>query len=104
MELEKQRLFGHCHFKNMQRRECSMSFLDVMKKRILIGDGAMGTILYSNGVDQCFEELNITHPDQVLSVHKAYIEAGAELIQTNTYGRSEERRVGKEYIPRWVTT
>ena len=86
MELEKNRLFGQSHLKNMQRRECSMSFLDVMKKRILIGDGAMGTILYSNGVDQCFEELNITHPDQVLSVHKAYIEAGAELIQTNTYG------------------
>jgi homocysteine S-methyltransferase len=63
-----------------------MSLLDAINERILIGDGAMGTILYANGVDQCFEELNLTHPDQVLSVHKAYIEAGADVIQTNTYG------------------
>lgn len=53
---------------------------------MLIGDGAMGTLLYSYGIDRCFEELNLTHPDQVLHVHKAYIEAGANVIQTNTYG------------------
>lgn len=46
----------------------------------------MGTILYANGVDRCFEELNMTHPEQVLNVHKAYIDAGANVIQTNTYG------------------
>src|SRR5690625_1110034 len=57
-----------------------------MKKWIVICDGEMRTILYSNGVDQCVEELNLTQPDQVLSVHQAYIEAGAEMIQTNTYG------------------
>lgn len=57
-----------------------------MKERILIGDGAMGTLLYSHGVDLCFEELNLTHPDQVLRIHQAYIEAGADIIQTNTYG------------------
>jgi len=57
-----------------------------MKERILIGDGAMGTLLYSHGVDLCFEELNLTHPDQVLHIHQAYIEAGADIIQTNTYG------------------
>lgn len=60
--------------------------LDTMKERILIGDGAMGTLLYSHGVDLCFEELNLTHPDQVLHIHQAYIEAGADIIQTNTYG------------------
>lgn len=63
-----------------------MDLLDAISKRILIGDGAMGTILYSHGVDQCFEELNLTHPEQVLHVHEAYIQAGADVIQTNTYG------------------
>lgn len=63
-----------------------MNLLESLQEKILIGDGAMGTILYANGVDRCFEELNLTHPEQVLNVHKAYIEAGANVIQTNTYG------------------
>src|SRR5690625_4854499 len=46
----------------------------------------MGTILYSHGVDQCFEQLNLTHPEQIKNVHEAYINAGSEVIQTNTYG------------------
>lgn len=62
------------------------SILDELKKRILIGDGAMGTLLYSYGIDRCFEELNISHADEVQHVHEAYIHAGADLIQTNTYG------------------
>ncbi len=57
-----------------------------LEKRILIADGAMGTILYSHGVDRSFEELNLTHPDQIQNVHEAYINAGADVIQTNTYG------------------
>ncbi len=64
----------------------SLNLLATMKERILIGDGAMGTLLYTNGVDRCFEELNLTHPEQVLHIHQAYIEAGADVIQTNTYG------------------
>lgn len=60
--------------------------LKTMKERILIGDGAMGSLLYSYGVDRCFEEHNITHPEQVLQIHEAYIAAGADVIQTNTYG------------------
>src|SRR5690625_275816 len=46
----------------------------------------MGTILYSHGVDRCFEELNLTHPEQIQTVHEAYIDASADVIQTNTYG------------------
>src|SRR5699024_128759 len=45
----------------------------------------MGTILYAHGVDSSFEALNLTHPDQIRNVHEAYIHAGAEVIQTNTY-------------------
>ncbi len=57
-----------------------------LQSELLIADGAMGTILYSHGVDRSFEELNITHPDQIKHVHEAYIHAGANVIQTNTYG------------------
>lgn len=63
-----------------------LSLLETLKDRVLIGDGAMGTLLYTTGVDRCFEELNLTQPEQVQHIHEAYIEAGADVIQTNTYG------------------
>ncbi|WP_070121281.1 bifunctional homocysteine S-methyltransferase/methylenetetrahydrofolate reductase [Bacillus marinisedimentorum] len=63
-----------------------MGFLKDLQDGILIGDGAMGTLLYTNGISTCFEELNVTKPDDVLNVHKAYVNAGANVIQTNTYG------------------
>ncbi|WP_019241812.1 MULTISPECIES: bifunctional homocysteine S-methyltransferase/methylenetetrahydrofolate reductase [Bacillus] len=63
-----------------------MNFRDEIQKRILIGEGAMGTLLYATGVDQCFEELNITNPGLIKSVHQAYVIAGSEIIQSNTYG------------------
>lgn len=66
-----------------------MSFLEDLKSKILIGDGAMGTMLYAHGVDRCFEELNISKPEDVLAVHQAYLKAGANLIQTNTYGAND---------------
>ena len=62
-----------------------MSFLEKLKSQILIADGAMGTLLYSYGKDSCFEELNISQPEQIQHIHKAYIGAGADVIQTNTY-------------------
>ena len=62
-----------------------MSFLGKLKNQILIGDGAMGTLLYSYGTDCCFEELNLSHPEQIQNIHKAYIGAGSDVIQTNTY-------------------
>lgn len=62
-----------------------MNFLDRLKNEILIGDGAMGTLLYSYGKDTCFESLNLSHPEQIEQVHQAYIHAGADIIQTNTY-------------------
>lgn len=62
------------------------NLLERLKEQILIGDGAMGSLLYSYGVDRCFEELNLTHSEEVLRIHQAYLEAGADVIQTNTYG------------------
>ncbi|OIJ14837.1 bifunctional homocysteine S-methyltransferase/methylenetetrahydrofolate reductase [Anaerobacillus alkalilacustris] len=66
-----------------------MGFLEEMKTRTLIGDGATGTFLYLKGLDRCFEELNISDPQKVRDVHNAYIEAGSEVIQTNTYAANK---------------
>lgn len=63
-----------------------MGLLQDLKERILIVDGAMGTLLYSYGIDRCFEELNVSKPEEIKRIHKAYVEAGADIIQTNTYG------------------
>ncbi|WP_243385762.1 bifunctional homocysteine S-methyltransferase/methylenetetrahydrofolate reductase [Bacillus kexueae] len=63
-----------------------MGLLEELESRILVGDGATGTLLYSYGVDRCFEEMNVSAPNEIERIHEAYIEAGAHLIQTNTYG------------------
>ncbi len=54
----------------------------------VLRDGAMGTLLHSRGVgfESCFDALNLTNPALVGEIHRAYIEAGAQIIQTNTYG------------------
>jgi methionine synthase / methylenetetrahydrofolate reductase(NADPH) len=54
----------------------------------LLSDGAMGTILNARGVDfdSCFDELNLTRPALVAEIHRSYIEAGSQMIQTNTFG------------------
>jgi methionine synthase I (cobalamin-dependent)/5,10-methylenetetrahydrofolate reductase len=66
----------------------NQSFLDALRERVLICDGAMGTQLYAKGVflNRAFEELNLTDADLVVGVHQAYLRAGAEIIETNTFG------------------
>jgi methionine synthase I (cobalamin-dependent)/5,10-methylenetetrahydrofolate reductase len=56
-------------------------------------DGAMGTQLYARGVpfERCFDELNLVHPDLVQEIHRAYIAAGAEVIETNTFAANRVR-------------
>src|SRR5690242_14480940 len=56
--------------------------------RIVLFDGAMGTMLYGKGVfiNQCFDELNLRAPDLVSEVHRAYVKAGAQVLETNTFG------------------
>ena len=63
-------------------------FLDRLQQGPIIGDGAMGTMLYSSGapLDSAFDVLNLSNPDLVASIHRAYIAAGAEIIETNSYG------------------
>jgi methionine synthase / methylenetetrahydrofolate reductase(NADPH) len=62
-------------------------FNECLKNSILIGDGAMGSMLYESvGTQRCFDEVNATEPEAVFRVHQAYIEAGAQIIETNTFG------------------
>ncbi|MBF0813665.1 bifunctional homocysteine S-methyltransferase/methylenetetrahydrofolate reductase [Staphylococcus saprophyticus] len=65
--------------------------LNKLKSNILVADGAIGTILYSEGLDTCPEAYNLNHPDKVERIHRTYIEAGADIIQTNTYGANFEK-------------
>src|SRR5262252_6025680 len=62
-------------------------FNERLKHSILIADGAMGSLLHEAvGPQRCFDELNATEPEAVFRVHQAYIEAGAHIIETNTFG------------------
>jgi methionine synthase I (cobalamin-dependent)/5,10-methylenetetrahydrofolate reductase len=62
-------------------------FNERLKDSILIADGAMGSMLHEVvGPQRCFDELNATEPEAVFRVHQAYIEAGAQIIETNTFG------------------
>jgi methionine synthase / methylenetetrahydrofolate reductase(NADPH) len=68
-------------------RDKFFALLDASPKPVL-ADGAMGTVLHAQGVgfDQCFDELNLTDPAFVAEVHRAYIEAGSQIIYSNTFG------------------
>lgn len=63
-------------------------FLEALLNRVLVCDGAMGTMLYAKGafVNRSFDELNLTQPDLVAEVHRDHVAAGAEVIETNTFG------------------
>jgi len=62
-------------------------FNERLKDSILIADGAMGSMLHDVvGTVRCFDELNVTEPEAVFRVHQAYIDAGAQIIETNTFG------------------
>ena len=64
------------------------AFDDLIRRQVLIGDGAMGTMLYQQGVflNRCFDELNLTDANLIKKVHSRYIEAGVDFIETNTFG------------------
>ena len=62
-------------------------FNERLKNSILIADGAMGSMLHDAiGTVRCFDELNATEPEAVFRVHQAYIETGAQIVETNTFG------------------
>jgi len=65
----------------------------VQEDRVRIFDGAMGTMLYSKGIyiNRSYDELNVSSPEVVLGVHREYVKAGAEILETNTYGASRPK-------------
>jgi homocysteine S-methyltransferase len=64
------------------------NFLDRLSKSPVLCDGAMGTLLYSKGIfiNRSYDELNVSQPDLIRSVHHEYLQSGAEIIETNTFG------------------
>ena len=66
----------------------SIPFVKRLEQGTILADGAMGTLLHGKGVaiDSCFDELNLSHPAIVFDIHRTYLEAGAEIVETNTFG------------------
>jgi methionine synthase / methylenetetrahydrofolate reductase(NADPH) len=68
-------------------------FADIFANRPVLADGAMGTVLYARGVfiNRCYDELNLSDPGMILSIHEEYLQAGAEILETNTFGANRFR-------------
>src|SRR5262252_9273735 len=68
-------------------------FADIFSSRPVLADGAIGTVLYARGVfiNRCYDELNLSDPNLILSIHEDYLQAGAEIIETNTFGANRFR-------------
>jgi methionine synthase I (cobalamin-dependent)/5,10-methylenetetrahydrofolate reductase len=66
---------------------------DIFLSRPVLADGAMGTVLYARGIfiNRCYDELNLSDPGLILSIHEEYLQAGAEILETNTFGANRFR-------------
>jgi homocysteine S-methyltransferase len=71
----------------------SAEFKQALLHRVLVADGAMGTSLYGKGIflNRCYDELNLSLPALIRDVHQEYLRAGAEIIETNTFGANRKR-------------
>ena len=69
------------------------TFSEIFADRPVLADGAMGTLLNSRGIfiNRCYDELNLSNPALILAVHEEYLQAGAEIIETNTFGANRFR-------------
>ncbi|MDR1316194.1 MAG: homocysteine S-methyltransferase family protein, partial [Spirochaetales bacterium] len=68
-------------------------FLEKIQKDVVIFDGAMGTMLYDRGlfINTCYDNVNLSDPGLVQSIHEEYVRAGVDVIETNTFGANEIR-------------
>ena len=68
-------------------------FLSRLNRGAILCDGAMGTLLYGKGIfiNRCYDELNLAQPDLIREIHHEYLQAGAEIIETNTFGANSFR-------------
>ena len=78
------------------------SFLERLGRGPLLCDGAMGTLLYAKGVfiNRCYDELNLSQPEIVGTIHADYVKAGAEVLETNTFGANRYRLLRHGYEAR----
>src|SRR6184192_548976 len=69
------------------------TFLERVQRGPLLCDGAMGTLLYAKGIfiNRCYDELNLSQPELIRGIHQDYLQAGAEVIETNTFGANSFR-------------
>lgn len=74
-------------------------------EQVVMADGAMGTMLYAKGIfiNHCYDELNVRQPDLVRGIHAEYVRAGAELIETNSFGASRPKlqhygQIGRAHV------
>jgi methionine synthase / methylenetetrahydrofolate reductase(NADPH) len=69
------------------------AFSEIFADRPVLADGAMGTLLISRGIliSSCFDELNLSNPSLILSAHEEYLQAGADIVETNTFGANRFR-------------
>ena len=77
-------------------------FLKRLQQGPVLCDGAMGTLLYARGIfiNRCYDELNLSQPEMILGIHQDYVKAGAEIVETNTFGANSFRlaRHGCEHM------
>ena len=68
-------------------------FADIFANRPVLADGAMGTVLYQRGIfiNRCYDDLNLSDPGLILSIHEEYLQSGAEILETNTFGANRFR-------------
>src|ERR1700758_2818603 len=69
------------------------NFIERLKHQPVLCDGAMGTLLYAKGIfiNRCYDELNVSQPELIRGIHHDYLQAGAEIIETNTFGANSFR-------------
>lgn len=77
-------------------------FREALEKHAMVADGAMATMLYGRGVfaNRCIDELNLSLPALVRDVHREYIQAGAEILETNTFGANRIRLGAFGFAPK----
>jgi len=74
-------------------KQMARNFSERLKKSPVLCDGAMGTLLYAKGIfiNRCYDELNLSQPELIRGIHHEYLQAGAEIIETNTFGANSFR-------------
>src|SRR5437879_6275304 len=69
------------------------NFQERLRRSPVLCDGAMGTLLYAEGIfiNRCYDELNLSQPETIRGIHREYVHAGAEIVETNTFGANSFR-------------